>query len=231
MPVSAPVDIVNLALAHLGDKALVDLNGQSLDPEGPDTARLMKTLYAPCRDELLVLQPWHFATVRALPALLVATPLYGYTNAYQLPQGGLPAMPTDPVPPPFCLRVLDTNLDPTWNAWWGVWGWGPGTWPWPLMGRQGLWQIEGRTLVTNEVDLMIRYIAVIEDVTIYTPSFVAALAGLMAQRAARALTQNENVVTDLRDESKALTRAARNVEGQEGSQLQYISTALTEVRW
>lgn len=227
-PVTSPVEIVNLALTgHLGARPLSSLD-QADDPEGPDAAKLMRLLYANVRDELLTLQPWHFATRRVALALLADAPLYGYAHAYQLPQGGTPAQVTDPVPPAYCLRVLDTNLDPTWNLWWNAWpGWMPGTWPWPVVGVQGLWQVEGRTLISNEADLQIRYIAQIVDVSLYPAPFTAALAGLLASRAAYALTQNENTALRLEKTAERLVSRARSIEGQEGSQLQYLSTALT----
>lgn len=225
--VTSSVDIANLALVgHLGGKPFADFT-EADSPEGPDAVRILRLLYPNVRDELLVLQPWHFATTRVALATLATAPLYGYTYAYQLPQGGVPALVTDPVPPPYCLRVLDTNLDPTWGNWWGMAGWGPGLWPWPMLGVQGLWQIEGRTLISNEAALSIRYIARVDDVSIYPPSFVAALACLLAARSARALTQNETIVKALREEASTLVSKARSVEGQEGSQLSYISTALT----
>jgi hypothetical protein len=215
----AEVDIANLALtAHLGAKPIASFD-EADDPAGPDRARVMKMLYPVVRDELLSLQPWHFAITRATLALLADVPVYGWSQTYQLPQG--PA-------PPFCLRVLDTNLDPSWGLWWDTWpGWLPGTWPWPQQGREGLWQIEGRHLMSWEPNLAIRYVAQVTDVTIFTPTFTSALAATLAERSAYAVTQNETLRKDLEATALRLRNQARAVEGQEGSQLSYGSTALT----
>jgi hypothetical protein len=222
------IEIANIALtAHLGAKPLVSFD-EADDPSGPDRARVMKMLYPAVRDELLSIQPWHFATTRATLAELATPPVYGWSRAYQLPQGGNPVNPGDPVPPPFCLRVLDTNLDPSWGLWWDTWpGWLPGTWPWPQQGREGLWQIEGRTLGSWEANLAIRYVARVEDPTVYTPTFAAALAATLAERACYSITQNAELRKLLIQEAEALVKRARAVEGQEGSQLQYSNTALT----
>src|SRR5687767_2445282 len=130
MPATGPLEIVNQALVlYLGKEPLSDFD-QVDDPTGQATATIMRLAYPLARDALLVACPWNFAIRRASPALLPDDPspphpVYGWSYGYVLPQGG-----GENVEPLYCLRVLDTNLDPSWD-WWGPWPWTSGPWPWP----------------------------------------------------------------------------------------------------
>jgi hypothetical protein len=70
--VAAEVDICNLALAHLGQRAnVVSINPPEGSAEAPQCARF----YPMARDTLLELHPWRFATRRvALADLSAANP-------------------------------------------------------------------------------------------------------------------------------------------------------------
>ena len=71
------VDLCNIALAHLGDEALVS----SIDPpEGSTQADHCARFYPVARDMLLASYPWGFATVqRGLTRLAEVSPNWRYT--------------------------------------------------------------------------------------------------------------------------------------------------------
>lgn len=78
---ASEVDIANLALANLGDRATV----ASLDPpEGSAQAEHCARFYPIARDMLLELHPWSFATRRVTLAQLVDVPP-NWLYAYALP--------------------------------------------------------------------------------------------------------------------------------------------------
>lgn len=84
-----PTSICNLALAHLGDAAIM-----SLDDNSPEAA-LCNRFYEQTRDEVIQSHPWNFAIRRANLSLLAEAPPFGWGYQYQLP--------TD------CLRILQLN--------------------------------------------------------------------------------------------------------------------------
>lgn len=86
---SSPVDLCNLALAHLGEAPIAALDD--------DTAagRACATCYEVTRDEVLRSHRWNFATKRVLAVKLATAPAFGWSAAF--------ALPAD------CLRVLEVN--------------------------------------------------------------------------------------------------------------------------
>lgn len=79
---ASDVDIVNLALSHLGDDATVS----SLDPpEGSAQAEHCATFYPIARDSLLELHNWKFATKRIALAPVTLPDNAGYGYAYAEP--------------------------------------------------------------------------------------------------------------------------------------------------
>lgn len=90
------VDIANLALAHLGDRATVS----SLNPpEGSAQAEHAARFYPLARDALLEMHPWKFATRRVAlaDASLVTPPPSAWAYSYSVPPHVtlLKLLPTD----------------------------------------------------------------------------------------------------------------------------------------
>ena len=82
------VDIVNLALSHLGEDATVS----SIDPpEGSAEAEHAATFYPQARDAMLEMHEWRFATKRVMLAL-TASDTFEWAYAYALPSGMLRAL-------------------------------------------------------------------------------------------------------------------------------------------
>lgn len=117
---ASEVEIANLALSNLGDRATV----ASLDPpEGSAQAEHCARFYPIARDMLLEMHAWGFATRHATLALLVDTPLH-WLYTYVLPadcirvQAVLPPESTDDKGVDFALglnalgqRVLYSNTE------------------------------------------------------------------------------------------------------------------------
>lgn len=72
---------------HLVNSALLRLGAQAITDLGEDTAegRISIQLYEQVRDEVVSSYPWNSAIKRALLNLLVTTPIFQFTNAFQLP--------------------------------------------------------------------------------------------------------------------------------------------------
>lgn len=81
--------ICNLALAHIGEVQILNIDEESKE------ARTCKTFYDQTRDECLREHRWNFAMKRVELSRLVDKPLAKWLYQYQLP--------TD------CLRVLEVN--------------------------------------------------------------------------------------------------------------------------
>jgi len=80
-PISADIDIINLALLRLGHATIVDID------ENTQQAQLARATYDATRREMLEIHPWNFATqwvslsVGTLPTAAAAK----YDRAYDLP--------------------------------------------------------------------------------------------------------------------------------------------------
>ena len=74
------IDICNLALDYLGQAPSI----ASIDPPASDIESLMARHYDACRQEVLRMHPWHFAT-KQIMCTRIGTPLSDYRDQYQLP--------------------------------------------------------------------------------------------------------------------------------------------------
>lgn len=154
------VDIANRALTKLGEGRLISL--------GDDTkaGREVNSMFHIVRDAELRAHNWRFAIKRARLAALVAAPEFGYTYQYR--------------PPADCLRILEVG---------DVY---PGA---DLSDYVGMpsseYAYEGGLILTNiAAPLKLRYIARIEDPTLYDALFVEAFACKLAMELAEPLTQS-----------------------------------------
>lgn len=87
------LDIVNLALSHLGDTATVS----SIDPpEGSVQAEHCARFYPIARDTLLEMHAWNFSTKRVALAELVAGAPSEWGHAYAIPADFLSAVSVHP---------------------------------------------------------------------------------------------------------------------------------------
>lgn len=148
---ASEVSIANLALAHIGDTATV----ASLDPpEGSAQAEHCATFYPVARDALLEMHPWGFATRRIALAGLTAESIPEWNYAY--------AIPSD------CVRVVEVL--PAGVS--GIYGSGVGdAQPYTIeIDSSG-----AKAIFTDQENARLRYIALVDDTTRFSPLFVMAL--------------------------------------------------------
>lgn len=164
---ASEVDIANLALAHLGDRATVS----SINPpEGSAQAEHCQRFYPIARDLTLEAHEWGFATRRANLALLTDTPPPGFAYVYVLPVDC--RNPIDLIDPNVPVFFPLTERDCHWmdNAW------SPPPTPYELETRA-----DGTGVIyTNLQNAMLRYIANTTDTTKFSAQFVDAVSWLLA---------------------------------------------------
>ena len=165
---ASEIDICNLALAHLGDKATVS---SISPPEGSAQATHCARFYPIARDVTLEAHEWGFATVRGNLALLTDTPPPGWLYAY--------AMPND------CRNIVDLidpnvpcfNPLPERGLHWQDDVFNPEPVPYELESRG----VDGTGVIyTNLAGAQIRYVRGITDTTKFSAQFVDAVAWLLA---------------------------------------------------
>lgn len=148
---ASEVNICNLALSHLGDRATV----ASLDPpEGSAQAELCARFYPIARDSLLQMHGWNFATKRIQLAQL-GTPPTGWAFSYARPQDALDVFDIQmPNTQDYVLQtqayICETEQD------------------------------GDEVIYTNVQDAVCRYVARIEDTTKFSPLFIMALSWHLA---------------------------------------------------
>lgn len=160
MAAQSSTSIANRALQMLGAASILALTDNSKE------ARESNRCYDDCRRAELRAHPWNFSFKRALLAPSATPPAFGFGYAFPLPAD--------------CLRVPlpnDFDLD---------------------------WEIEGRAILTNSTNspwsasvpsgtgasLALRYVADIEDATLFDATFCEALAARMAGEMCEVLTQS-----------------------------------------
>lgn len=152
---ASAVDISNLALSHLGQSAeVIDIN----PPDGSAEAQHCARFYPMARNELLEMHPWSFATRRVALAEVVGADRPGWQYAYAKPAG--------------CVRPLS------------------------VLGAEAFddavtedYIVESSAagaivIYTNVEAATLRYIALVEDTTKFTPGFSGALSRLLASKLA-----------------------------------------------
>lgn len=154
------VEIVNRALTKLGESRILALTDDT------KAARDANSLFAIVRDAELRASRWRFAIKRVVLPALSTAPAFGYDRQFQLP--------TD------CLKALDV----------GDFYPGVDTSDY-IASDTAEYAIEGNAILTNlAAPLRLRYIARIEDPTLFDASFVEALACKLAIELCESLTDS-----------------------------------------
>jgi hypothetical protein len=147
---ASEVDICNLALSRLGDRATI----ASIEPpEGSAQAEHCARFYPIARDSLLEMFPWKFAVRRARLARLAAES-WVWRFAYAQPADVITLIA---VLPPEAMSDAETQEFEVES------------------GADG-----HPVILTNQPDACLRYIARVEDTTVFSPLFMDALAWLLA---------------------------------------------------
>jgi len=169
---ASEVDIVNLALGHLGDTATVS----SIDPpEGSPQAEHAARFYPIARDSLLEMHPWGFSTTRSTLALISEGAWPEWKYCYASPSGALNI-----------IAILDPNAADDYSVGMQYAYTQIGT---PVV-MQGVYTpqpfsqetLEDGTVViyTNQENAVCRYTRFVTDTTNFSPLFVDTLAWYLA---------------------------------------------------
>lgn len=150
-------------------------------------ASVARQVYDDVRREVLGLGNWWFAERRVQLTASGTTPTTGYDYAYILPDD--------------FIRLVSVHPDDSDES----------TVPYRLGNQSG----DDRVIFTDAVQLYIRYIFDLQDVTVMPPSFQTALAFRLAQSFASAMSAS-GTTKELTDrEWKRVLRQARAIEGAE----------------
>lgn len=148
---SSDVDIVNIALSHLGDEAEVI---SIAPPDGTIQSKHAGRFYPIARDQLLEMHPWTFATVRVELAVVDGAAPSEWAYAYALPTKCLKPLAV------LAADALDDSRSEDFIV---------------ESSADGV-----ALLYTNVQAATLRFIRLIEDTTRFTPGFVTALGRLLA---------------------------------------------------
>jgi len=102
------------------------------------------------------------------------------------------------------LRILSINEDP-----------------------EAIWQVEGRTVVTDETTCVVKYIHRITNPTLWDPLFTSAFSLRLASKLALAVAHDMAYSIKLLEQYYAMIGQAQTIDGQEGSSDTIESTSLT----
>lgn len=154
------VDICNLALAHIGDSALVtSITGSDNSTQALQCARF----YAIARDQALERHPWRFSLKHSTLSAAAVTPPESWSYAYALPDNWLRI-----------VQVLRSGTTVT-ETYQGL--------PLPVVQRIPFSvEMVGSTqvLLCNQAECTVQYMEKVTDTTKYTSGLVAAISYLLA---------------------------------------------------
>lgn len=220
---SSEVDIANIALSRLGNRA----NVTSLDPpEGSPEAAHCAIFYPIARDSLLEMHAWAFSSRRIPMALLASAPPSEWQYAYAAPDDVLRILA---VTSNEASDDYSTGLQPPYSPFgapntetsFGVYT------PQPYV-RESL--ADGSSVIyTNQINAVLRYTVRITDSTRFTPLFTDTLAVLLASYLAGPILKGDSgrrVGQSLRQEAKMMLGEAATSDAN-----QRRSTTTHAVSW
>jgi hypothetical protein len=154
------VEIANRALTKIGANRIISLTDNTKE------GRTVNSMYAIVRDAELRARTWRFAIKRAQLAALAAAPEFGFAYQYRAPAD--------------CLRVVDVGE------------FYPAADMSDYVGSDtSTYAYENGVILTDEAaPLKLRYVARIEDPTLFDALFVEAFACKLAMEMAEPITQS-----------------------------------------
>lgn len=156
------LQVANMALISLGCQPIQSFADTTTE------AVTVNSCYDILRNEVLRSHPWSFATRRATLSATTA-PEYGYSRAFALPV--------------YCVRILEITFPNRPDA-------TPYTFGSTSMGRTVPFRIEGRTIVTDESAVTLKYISRDIEPDVYDTLFTSALTARIIAELAYPLTQS-----------------------------------------
>jgi hypothetical protein len=204
--VSTDVQIVNLALHHLGVERI-----SSLD-EDSKRAKLMKDLYELTLNEVLRSATWGFAMKRAKLDKLSTAPAFEYSAQFNLPVDYLKLHEVTEFDPSRGTGQKHPYVN--WDE------------PYRLQ-----YKIEGTRILASADTLYVRYIAKVTDVGTFSPDFIECLSRTLASKACFSLTQDRNLRSALMEEAEFWRRTASANDAQESSPDEHDISAFIRPRY
>ena len=193
---ASEVSIVNRALQLLGADTISALTDDT------NRARTMSLAYQPVRDAELERRKWRFAIKRTTLPALTDAPAFGFAYQYQLPTDYLRLIPGGDL-----ISGADLSDYRT--------------------GSSALYVVEGNAILTDlPAPLSIRYIARIEDVALFSPSFCESLSARLADDCCERITQSDS---KRQLAMQAYTRAIR--EAVRANALEVASESQADAEW
>ncbi len=178
---ASQVEIANRALTKLGAARIISLD------DDVKQARSVKSMFELVRDAEMRAHIWSFTVKRKSLAALSSTPDWGFDYEYQVPSDYLRILQVNDIYP-------GPSLDDYRNA------------------STAEYVIENRKILANfAAPLKIRYIARIEDTSLWDATFIEAFASRLAMEMCEDLTQSSTKKADAQNDYKrALTDAIRS---------------------
>jgi len=164
------------------------------------SAQLCLANFAPLRDSLLEAVDWTFAQKRAELAQSAAAPIWGYSARFDLPID--------------CLRIGYATASPD------------------IYESQPLsqWVKEGRSILTNESAVFIRYTAQVTDPKEWSEGFSQALAARLASDIAMAATESRGHMETMFQLYETKLAQAKTDDGRQGTSQKVKANDLKRVR-
>lgn len=165
---ASPVDICNMALAYLGDKATVS----SIDPpEGSAQAGQCATFFPIALDMALEARRWGFNTVRSTNNPIMQNPQPNWLYAYAVPDN--------------CLKILKVIPAQFAAAWWSITDDS-------FRYTREIEELTGQDVIlTNVVNAVIVYQIRITDTSRLPAQFIDAVAWLLASKIAGPIVKGD----------------------------------------
>ena len=170
---SSPVDIVNQALAHLGDRRITRLDDDAQTTDA--LVRYCSEFYDQARQETLAAQRWTFAKAASALSRRTDIDTIGFNYAHQLPSDRIRLL----------ALVVGSELRDSDGA---VLSIGYGT------QKVDKFKIVGQQVWSDQKYLAIEYIKDVNNPTEWSPHFRAAVARLLASYLAGPITDDPNAV-------------------------------------
>lgn len=195
------IDIVNDALATLGEQPIVNLEKEN----ATSTAILLRMKYPLVQRALLMEADWNCARITQKLSRLAYSTRKGYDNIFQLP--------TDPE----CLSVRQISIDggETFIDLNAYYNWNAGS-------KEALFDIDGDTLLCNSDNVWIKYTGLIDPANM-DPFLAAAFSAQLAAELAYAIPASASLAQYLEQianrklkKAKSRNALARNIIQPEG---------------
>lgn len=100
-----------------------------------------------------------------------------------------------------------------------------------IVNTQTPYRIMGRKLVTNASSIVLEYVAMEVDVSLYDALFIKAFAFELASRLIYKFNQSSNARQEMMDNAKKALRDARTADGQEGTQYNMLQDQWLDSRY